>query len=83
MEELPVNSGGFGDVWRGVYDGQRVAIKGLRIYKENDIREIKRVGCDDPIFLPSFTSLILGVLQGGCSVETVLAPQHCPIPRSL
>lgn len=27
--------------------------------------------------------LSLGVLQGGCFVETVVAPQHCPVPGSL
>lgn len=43
MGNIPVSSGTFGDVWQGVYGEQPVAIKGLRIYKEADIRKIKRV----------------------------------------
>lgn len=57
-EDFPVNSGRFGDVWRGVYDEQLVAIKGLRIYREDDVREIKRVGWDDSRFQCSLTSFI-------------------------
>jgi hypothetical protein len=43
MGDLPVSSGAFGDVWRGVYGEQSVAIKGLRVYKEADIRKTRRV----------------------------------------
>lgn len=43
MEDIPVSSGTFGDVWRGVYGKQSVAVKGLRVYKAADIRKIKRV----------------------------------------
>ena len=46
MGDLPVYSGSFGDIWRGVYNERPVAIKGLRVYRKGDIREIKRVGCD-------------------------------------
>ncbi|KAF9651282.1 kinase-like protein, partial [Thelephora ganbajun] len=42
-EELPVNYGSFGDVWRGVYDGKHVAIKGLRTHGKDNVCEIKRV----------------------------------------
>ena len=39
----PVTSGGFGDVWEGIYHGKRVAIKALRVYEEGDVRKIKKV----------------------------------------
>ena len=39
----PVTSGGFGDVWEGIYNGKRVAIKALRVHKEDDVRRIKKV----------------------------------------
>lgn len=74
MDDLPVNSGGFGDVWRGVYDEQPVAIKGLRVYREGDIREVKRVGCDDLMFLPSFTSLVR------CFARRLLCGSGCHTP---
>lgn len=43
MGDIPVSSGAFGDVWRGVYGEQPVAIKGLRVYKATDVRKIRRV----------------------------------------
>ena len=39
----PVASGGFSDVWEGICDEKRVAIKALRVYKGNDIREVSKV----------------------------------------
>ena len=39
----PVASGGFSDVWQGVYDGRRVCIKRLRITQQNH-RTVERVG---------------------------------------
>jgi len=36
-------SGGFGDVWEGICDGQHVAIKALRVYKTDDKRKVSRV----------------------------------------
>ena len=74
MGDLPVTSGGFGDVWRGVYDKQPVAIKGLRIYREDDIREIKQVECDNSRFLLPLTSLIR------CFIRRSLCGNGCRIP---
>ena len=40
--EHPVASGGYGDVWEGIYNGRRVAIKALRVYKEADLGKSER-----------------------------------------
>lgn len=47
--ERPVASCGFGDVWQGIYHGKRVSIKVLHVYKEDDIRKVKKV--TDPTYL--------------------------------
>lgn len=41
--EYPIISGSFGDVWEGIYNDKRVAIKALRVYKTDDVRKVKRV----------------------------------------
>ena len=41
--EYPVASGTYGDVWEGIYDDKRVAIKTLRVYQEHDVRKVKKV----------------------------------------
>jgi len=47
--EDPATWGGFSDVWEGIYDEKRVAIKVLRVYKEGDIQRVRKVLY--PIFL--------------------------------
>ena len=41
--EYPVAYGGFSDVWEGIYNDERVAIKALRIYKEDDVWKVRKV----------------------------------------
>ena len=41
--EHPVATGEYADVWEGIYNGKRVAIKALRVYKGSDVRNVKRV----------------------------------------
>ena len=41
--EYPVFSGAFGDVWEGIYKEKRVAIKALRVYKGDDLRQVRKV----------------------------------------
>ena len=43
--EQPVASGVFGNVWEGIYNGERVAMKALRVFKEDDVRKVKKVIC--------------------------------------
>jgi len=42
--EHPVASGAFGDVWEGIHNGKRVAIKALRVYKPDDVKKVAKVG---------------------------------------
>ena len=45
LGDSPISSGGFSDVWPGVYEGDKsVAIKVIRYYDYENIRKIKRVG---------------------------------------
>lgn len=41
--EHPVTSGSFGDVWEGIYNEKRVAIKALRVYKDQDVQKVRKV----------------------------------------
>ena len=43
MGDYASASGGFGDVWKGIYDGQHVAIKALRVYESDDLDRVNRV----------------------------------------
>lgn len=45
--EHPIASGGFGDVWEGIYNDQRVAIKALRLYKDSDVQKVKKMFCKE------------------------------------
>ena len=46
--EHPIASGGFGDVWEGTYNTKWVAIKALRVYKEEDVQKVRKV--THPVF---------------------------------
>ena len=46
--EEPVASGGYGDVWEGIYNDKRVAIKALRLYRDDDVRKVLKV--THPVF---------------------------------
>ena len=43
MTKHPVASGALGDVWEGIYNDKRVAIKALRVYKDDDVRKVRKV----------------------------------------
>ena len=45
--EQPVSSGKFGDVWEGIYNGNRVAIQTLPAYKGSDVREVREVNSSE------------------------------------
>ena len=42
MTEQPVASGTFGNVWEGIYNGERVAVKALHVLKE-DVQKVRKV----------------------------------------
>ena len=39
----PITFGTFGNVWGGIYNDRRVAIKALRVYKDDDVRKVRKV----------------------------------------
>jgi len=41
--EVSAASGSYGDVWEGIYNDKRVAIKTLRVYREDDVRKVAKV----------------------------------------
>ena len=41
--DVPVASGGMGDIWRGEYRGKQVAIKAFRIYPTQNSEDAKEV----------------------------------------
>ena len=43
VEDLPRRGGGSADVWYGVYQGSRVAIKVLRVNSSVDLRTVEMV----------------------------------------
>ena len=47
--EHPVTSGGFADVWEGIYNNKRVAIKAFRVYKDEDVQRVRKVVSCIPI----------------------------------
>ena len=45
----PIGSGGFGDVWEGVYNDKRVVIKVLCAYEDENVQKVRKV--IHPVFL--------------------------------
>lgn len=43
MSKHPVASGGFSEVWEGIYNDKRVAIKTLHVSNSSNVQEIKKV----------------------------------------
>ena len=41
----PLYRGGYADVWKGRYRGQDMAVKVIRTYATDDLREITHVRC--------------------------------------
>ena len=48
MAEYPITLDIFGDVWEGIYNDNRVTIKTFRLYKESDLRKVRKV--THPVF---------------------------------
>jgi len=75
--------GGFGDVWKGEYCGQDVAVKVVRTYSNSDLQKILGVSCGlCSLSARLFTNarcVYVEVLQGGCDMENPPASE-CPAP---
>ena len=40
--EYPVASGSFGEVWEGIHNDKRIAIKALRVYRTDDVKKVTK-----------------------------------------
>jgi len=73
--------GGFGDIWKGEYSGQDVAVKVIRTYSNSDLQRIVGVSywlCSLSASL-STDRRCVEVLQGGCDLEDPPASER-PVP---
>ena len=43
VNDVPFASGGYSDVWRGLYKGEDVSIKAFRVYAADDVKHLKKV----------------------------------------
>ena len=43
VNDVPFASGGYSDVWRGLYKGEDVAIKAFRVYPADNIKQLTKV----------------------------------------
>ena len=41
---FPLYQGGYAEVWEGEYQGRKVAVKVLKVYRTSNLDKIKRVG---------------------------------------
>ena len=74
--ENPLFHGGFGDVWKGRYNGRDVAAKVLRVYLGDDRRRVRRVSFPPPVACVNrLTVPHTAILQGGCDMELPSSPE--------
>lgn len=72
--EDAVASGHFGDVWKGRYEGQKVAVKVLKLYEQSDVKKhLKASSSRQYCFC-----VLMGILQKVC-YETLIWRQLCHI----
>ena len=85
--ELPSGSGGNADVWSGLYQGSKVAIKVLRVYSRVDLSGIEKVRSSVPFFVPyqknpsSTDEGGIELLSRSGSMEATQTPEHFTIGR--
>ena len=48
VNDVPFASGGYSDVWRGLYKGEDVSIKAFRVYTTDNVKQLTKV--PNPIF---------------------------------
>ena len=80
--EAPHCHGGFGDVWKGHYDGREVAAKALRVYQTSNFERIRKASYSRMVVC--INGLIVSrteVLQGSCDMEGPESPERVTTDR--
>jgi len=47
VNDVPFASGGYSDVWRGLYKGENVSIKAFRVYMTDNIKQLTKAWCKE------------------------------------
>jgi len=68
---IAVASGGFTDIWQGYYNEAQVAIKDLRIYPAQNLKETKEVNIPSPLEVSSLTKFT-DFVETGAGVEEAI-----------
>ena len=76
--------GGYADVWKGEYRGREVAVKVIRLYSRDVLKNVINVchWCYVVAPRPMLTRLCAEILQGSCDVEITSTSKHPTIGRS-
>ena len=74
----PLYHGGVADIWKGLYDGQEVAVKALRVYSVSELHVLRRVGSPSFCAYQPLTVACIEVLQGGYDMESPSPPECTP-----
>lgn len=77
---IAVVSGGFTDTWRGQYRTKPVAIKVLRDYPIQDLKEAKKVRHTILVNVVSFFTIIVGSMEGVSRMEETVSWTPPAIP---
>jgi hypothetical protein len=73
--DCAIASGGFSDVWEGIYGVKRVAIKAFRIYYTDDLVRVKKVRrCTFPCLPNGPDPFAAEILQRSCNMEVADSP---------
>lgn len=84
--EVPLYHGGFADVWEGVSQGRKVAVKVLKLYQCSNQGRIGKVGnrwfSSFAVYADGLTVTFIGVLPGGCNVERTSSSECVAAARS-
>ena len=43
MSKESVASGGYGNVWEGIYNDKQAVIKALHVYRDDDVQKVSKV----------------------------------------
>ena len=78
----PQYRGGYAEVWKGKYQGRKVAVKVLIVYVSSDLDEIMKVIMSRACVNGGADHNCVGILQGSHNVEKSRPFKRAPVVRS-